>query len=64
MERVEDFDRSKVNLKGMNLQNDAPFIHPDAVSTSIKYDEIQKNDPNVKIMSSDPYNTIFNGRTN
>ena len=60
LESVEHFDKSKINLRGMNLQNGAPFIHPDAVANSIKYDEGQDlKDPNVRITASDPYHTIF-----
>ncbi len=59
LEHVDKFDKSKVNLKGINLQGNAPFIHPQAVATSMKYDNIDVNDPNIKITSSDPYNTIF-----
>lgn len=59
LEHVDSFDKSKVNLRGVNLQNNAPFIHPMAVATSMKYDEVNGNDPNLKITSSDPYNTIF-----
>lgn len=61
LERVEDFKKEKVNLKDMDLQNNAPFIHPGAVATSIKYDDLQKNDPNMKVISSDPYGTMFGG---
>jgi hypothetical protein len=58
---VDDFNKNKVNLRGVNLQNNAPFVHPDAVATSMKYDPVNLGDSNLKISSSDPYNTIFGG---
>lgn len=58
---VDDFDKSKVNFKNLNLQNNAPFIHKDAVATNIKYEDIDRNDPKLKITSSDPYSSMFGG---
>ena len=57
---VENFDKSKVNLKGLDLQATAPMIQPSSVSTN--YGNISQNDSKVKITSSDPYATIFGGR--
>jgi hypothetical protein len=60
LEHVDNFNKNSVNLQGMNLQNNAPFIDPQAVATNIKYDQVNGfNDPNVKVTSSDPYHTIF-----
>jgi hypothetical protein len=56
---VDNFDKSKINLRGLNLQNSAPFIPKEAVATSMKYQPASLNDPNVRVTSSDPYNTIF-----
>jgi hypothetical protein len=56
---VDDLDRSKIDLNGLNLQPRAPFVHPEAVATSIRYDS--KTDPAPKITSSDPYVTVMSG---
>jgi hypothetical protein len=61
---VDEFDKTKVNFKGMNLQNNAPYINKEAVQTSINLDKIDVNDPNLKISSSDPYTTIFGKYSN
>jgi hypothetical protein len=63
LEHVDTFDKSKINLKTIDYSG-APTIHKAAVANSMKYHEYnqyQLNDPNVKITSSDPYNTIFGG---
>lgn len=59
LERVEDFNKSKVNLRGMHLQQNAPMINREAVETSMKYDTLNNNVQGLKVTSSDPYGTIF-----
>jgi hypothetical protein len=60
LEHVEDFDKHQINLKGIDFSN-APFVTKEGVRTSIKYDSLNTNDPNIRVTSSDPYNTIFGG---
>ncbi len=56
---VEDLDKSEIKLRDMNLQNSAPFVHPDVVATNMRMPSYTYDKPNVT--SSDPYVEIMSG---
>lgn len=60
LEHVDTFDKTKVNLKGINFQN-APQVNHSVLAQNLKYTSNNLNDPNTKVTSSDPYGTIFGG---
>jgi hypothetical protein len=45
-------DMKKPDLSGLNLQNNAPFVHPAAIETEINYNEKKKKDSRVRIMTN------------
>jgi hypothetical protein len=56
---VDELDKSEIKLRHLNLQNNAPFVHPDAVATTMRMPTTI--DPQPKVTSSDPYVEIMSG---